>query len=119
MKATALLATALSLLLLAGATDAQILGAVADSPVSRFSAADNRLFLGAVDKALTDNADGAELAWQSDESPARGSVTPQRSFESDGMACRDLLIANEYRARKAQSVHTFCRDKAGAWKLRS
>lgn len=118
MKATALLATALSLLL-AGTADAQILGAVADSPVSRFSAADNRLFLAAIDKALTDNADGTELAWHSDESPARGSVTPQRSFESDGMACRDLLIANEYRARKAQSVHTFCRDKAGAWKLRS
>lgn len=118
MKANALLATTLGVLL-AGSAHAQILSAVADSPISRFSAADKTLFLGAIDKALADNTDGAELAWHSDASPARGSVTPQRSFESNGMPCRELLIANEYRSRKAQSVHTFCRDKAGAWKLRS
>jgi len=118
MKLVALLAAVLSLLL-GAAAQAQILGALADSPISRFSAADNRLLLAAIDKALADNADGAELAWKSDDSPARGSVTPQRSFESNGAACRDVLIATEYRARRAQSVHTFCRDNAGAWKLRS
>lgn len=118
MKAKALLAAAFGLLL-AGTAPAQILGAVADSPISRFSGADKERFLRAIDTALADKADGAELAWQSDTSPARGSVTPQRSFESNGMACRELLIANEYRSRKAQSVHTFCRDKTGKWKLRS
>lgn len=118
MKAIALLTAALSLSL-AGAANAQILGELAASPISRFSAADNALLLSAIDKALVNNADGEALAWKSDKSPAQGSVTPRRSFESDGMQCRDLLIANEYRSRNAQSVHTFCRDKAGAWKLRS
>lgn len=118
MKAIALLAAALGLTL-GSAVHAQILGALADSPISRFSAADNRLLLEAIDKALADNADGAELAWKSGDSPAQGSVTPQRSFDSGGDACRDLLIATEYRARRAQSVHTFCRDKSGAWRLRS
>jgi surface antigen len=118
MKIIALLVAVLSLLF-AGTAPAQILSEVAASPISRFNAADNKLFLGAIDKALSENANGVELAWKSEQTPARGSVTPQRSFESDGMKCRDVLIANEYRARKAQSVHTFCRDTAGAWKLRS
>ncbi|MEO8124301.1 MAG: RT0821/Lpp0805 family surface protein [Burkholderiales bacterium] len=118
MKVIALLVTALSLLL-PGAANAQILNELAASPISRFSAADNKLLLSAIDKALADKADGAALAWKSDTSPARGSVTPRRTFESDGAQCRDLLIANEYRSRNAQSVHTFCRDSAGAWKLRS
>lgn len=119
MKAIALLAAAALGASLGSAAHAQILGALADSPISRFSPADNRLLLGAIDKALADNADGTELAWKSSDSPAQGSVTPQRSFEADGAACRDVLIATEYRARRAQSVHTFCRDKSGAWKLRS
>lgn len=118
MKAIALLAAALSLFL-TGPAQAQILNELAASPISRFSAADNKLLLAAIDKALTVNADGAALEWKSDESPAQGSVTPRRSFESGGMQCREVLIANEYRSRRAQSVHTFCRDSAGAWKLRS
>ena len=118
MKTIALLVAVLGLLF-AGTTRAQILSEIAASPISRFSDADNRLFMAAIDKALSENANGVELAWKSEQSPARGSVTPQRSFEADGMQCRDVLIANEYRSRKAQSVHTFCRDAAGAWKLRS
>ncbi len=118
MKAITLLAAALGLLL-SGAASAQILSEIATSPISRFSAADNKLLLGAIDKALADKADGAALAWKSDTSPARSSVTPQRSFESDGVAYRDLLIASEYLSRKAQGVHTFCRDSKGAWRLRS
>lgn len=118
MKILSLIVAVLSLLF-ASTTRAQILSELAASPISRFNAADNRLFLGAIDKALSENANGVELAWKSEQTPARGSITPQRNFEADGMQCRDLLIANEYRARKAQSVHTFCRDAAGAWKLRS
>lgn len=118
MKTVALLVAVFGLLF-AGTAPAQILSEVAASPISRFNAADNRLLLGAIDKALSENANGVELAWKSEQTPARGSVTPQRSFDADGMQCRDVLIANEYRSRKAQSVHTFCRDAAGAWKLRS
>lgn len=118
MKVLALLIAACGLLF-AGGARSQILNELANSPVSRFSPEDNRLFLAAIDKALSDNADGAPLAWQNDKTPARGNVTPQRSFESGGMRCRDLLIANRYGSRTSQSVHTFCRDAAGAWKLRS
>lgn len=118
MKAFALLLAALGLCT-SGPVRAQIVNQLAASPISRFSAADNRLLLGAIDKALSENADGAALAWKSDASPARGSVTPRRSFESGGMTCRDLLIATQYRSRSAQSMHTFCRDASGAWKLRS
>ncbi|HRP28072.1 MAG TPA: hypothetical protein PLG77_06540 [Burkholderiaceae bacterium] len=118
MKAIALLFAAAGLAL-AGAASGQIVGELAASPISRFNADDNRLLLGAIDKALADNADGTTLAWKSEQTPAQGSVTPRRSFTADHMACRELEIATRYRARSAQSVHTFCRDSAGAWKLRS
>ncbi len=118
MKVIALLIATFSLLF-AGTVRAQILSEVAASPISRFNAADNKLFLGAIDKALSENADGVKLTWKNEQTPANGSVTPQRSFEADGMQCREALIANEYRARNAQTVLTFCRDAAGAWKLRS
>lgn len=118
MKVIALLIAILSPLF-AGTVRAQILHELAASPISRFDAADNRLFLAAIDKALSENADGVKLTWKNEQTPANGSVTPQRSFEADGMRCRDLLITNEYRSRSAQNVHTFCRDAAGAWKLRS
>jgi hypothetical protein len=45
-------------------------------------------------------------------------VTPQKSYTSAGMKCRDLLIANSYRTLKGEAVHTFCQNTAGAWKLR-
>lgn len=118
MKAIALLIASASLVF-TGASSAQIERELAASPISRFNADDNRLLLAAIDKALTENADGATLEWKSEKTPARGSVTPRRSFEADRMACRDLLITTEYRSRNAQSVHTFCRDAGGAWKLRS
>ena len=118
MKAITLLVAVLGLIA-TGATRAQIFNELAASPISRFNADDNRLLLGAIDKALAENADGATLAWKSEQTPAQGSVTPRRSFESDRMPCRDVEIATRYRSRSAQSVHTFCRDSSGAWKLRS
>ncbi|HMN77926.1 MAG TPA: hypothetical protein PKC97_17870 [Burkholderiaceae bacterium] len=118
MKAIALLVTVAGLAL-AGTASGQIVGELAASPISRFNADDNRLLLGAIDKALADNADGATLEWKSEQTPAQGSVTPRRSFEADRMPCRELVIATQYRSRNAQSVHTFCRDNSGAWKLRS
>lgn len=105
-------------LLLGSAAQAQYLNMLATTPLSQFNAADNKLFTAAIDKALTDAAEGVPIAWKNERSPAEGVVTLQRSFTSGGMACRELLIANRYKTLKGEGVHAFCKNAAGQWKLK-
>jgi surface antigen len=105
--------------LLAGPTaQAQYLTQLATTPLSQFNDADNKLFLATIDKALAEGADGVAIAWKNERTPAGGIVTPQKSYVSGGMKCRDLLIANSYKTLKGEAVHSFCQDGAGKWKLR-
>lgn len=117
MKAIARL-TALGCLLLAGAVQAQVLNMLATTPLSHFNDTDNKLFMAAIDKSLAEGRDGVALAWRNELTPAAGVITPQKTYVSDGMRCRDLLIANSYKTLKGEAVHTFCQDGAGTWKLR-
>jgi surface antigen len=117
MKAIARLLV-LGCLLLAGTAHAQILNMLATTPLSHFNDADNKLFMAAIDKSLAEGADGAALAWRNELTPAAGVVTPQKTYVSEGMKCRDLLIANSYKTLRGEAVHTFCQDGTGKWKLR-
>jgi surface antigen len=107
----------LGCLLSAGAAQAQVLNMLGASPLSKFNATDNKLFMAAIDKALNEGNDGAATAWKNEKTPAEGVVTPQKSFTSSGMKCRELLIANSYRTLRGESVHTFCKASNGKWKL--
>ena len=107
----------LGCVLCAGTAQAQYLNTLATSPMSRFNDADNKLFAANLDKALAQGADGVAMDWKNERTPASGSVTPQRSFDSKGMKCRELLIANSYKTLKGEGVHTFCQNSAGKWKL--
>ncbi len=117
MNAIARLVT-LGCLLCGAAAQAQILSMLATTPLSQFNDADNKLFMATIDKALAEGADGVPLVWKNDRTPAAGAVTPQKTFVSEGMKCRDLLIANSYKTLKGEGVHTFCLNDAGQWKLR-
>lgn len=116
MKAIARLAL-LGCVLVTGIAQAQYLNTLATSPLTRFSEADNKLFMAAIDKALADGADGMPLAWKNEATPATGVVTPEKTYTSAGMKCRDLLIANGYKTLKSEAVHTLCQSSAGQWKL--
>ena len=107
----------LGCLLIGGAAQAQYLNLLATTPLSQFNEADNKLFMATLDKALADGADGVPIAWKNERTPAAGVVTPQKTFVSEGMKCRDLLIANSYKTLKGEAVHTFCQNSAGQWKL--
>jgi surface antigen len=117
MKAFARL-LALGCLLFAGAATAQFLNMLATTPLSQFNDADNKLFLAAIDKSLAEGSDGVPLVWKNESTPAAGVITPQKTYVSGRMKCRDLLIANSYKTLKGEAVHTFCQDGAGKWKLR-
>jgi surface antigen len=108
----------LGCLLVATAAPAQTLNMLATTPLSQFNADDNKLFQAALDKALADGRDGEAIAWKNQRTPAAGVVTPQKTYQSGAMKCRDLLIANSYKTLKGEAVHTFCQDGVGQWKLR-
>lgn len=118
MKPIARLAVMGALLFCASA-QAQFLNMLATTPLSRFNDDDNKLFMAAIDKALTEGSDGVPMTWSNPKTPANGVITPQRSFVADGMKCRDLLIANTFRTLKGEAEHTFCQNSAGQWKLQS
>lgn len=107
----------LGCLLFGTAAQAQFLNRLAASPVSQFNKADNQLFMAAVQKALAEGTDGVPIVWKNDRSPAAGVVTPQKSFVSAGMKCREMLIANTYKTLRGEGVHTFCLNAAGQWRL--
>ncbi len=117
MKVVARLAL-LGCLLFGGVAHAQYLNLLATTPLSHFTEADNKLFMATIDKALSEGVDGVALRWKNERTPAAGVVTPQKTYLSDGLKCRDLLIANSYKSLKGEAVHTFCQNGAGAWKLR-
>jgi len=107
----------LGCLLFGGPVHAQYLNMLATTPLSKFNAADNKLFMATIDKALAEGQDGVPIEWKNSKSPAAGVVTPQKSFVSEGMKCRELLIANSYQTLKGEAVHTFCQASGGKWKL--
>jgi len=108
----------LACVLLGGAAHGQYLNLLATTPLSQFNDADNKLFLATIDKALASGTDGVPIPWKNERTPAAGVVTPQKSYRSDGMKCRDLLIANTYKTLKGEAVHSFCQNLSGEWKLR-
>ncbi len=101
-----------------GSAHAQYLNLLATTPLSQFNEADNKLFMATIDKALSEGADGVAMAWKNERTPAAGVVTPQKTYLSEGLKCRELLIANSYKTLKGEAVHTFCQNSAGTWKLR-
>lgn len=109
--------SALCLLLVATASQAQYLNMLGASPASHFNDTDNKLMMAAIDKALADPADGVAQAWKNPATPASGAVTARKSYVSDGRKCRDLLVANSYKTLKGEGVHSFCQDGTGQWKL--
>jgi surface antigen len=109
--------SALCLLLVATASQAQYLNMLGASPASHFNDADNKMMLAAIDKALADPADGVAQAWKNPATPAGGAVTARKSYVSDGRKCRDLLVANSYKTLKGEGVYAFCQDGTGQWKL--
>lgn len=116
MKALALLVASICMAC-CGPVHAQYLNMLATTPISKFNAADNKLFMATIDKALKQDADGVPMSWANEKTSASGVVTVQRTFTSNGMVCRELLVATAYKTLKNQSTHTLCKNAAGHWKL--
>jgi surface antigen len=110
------LAIAIALLVGPGGAAAAGFGFLADSPIARFNADDLKLMNGAIDRALVAGEVGVRTSWVNEKTGSSGEVTPQRAFERNGRACREVRIVNRHRTLEASGVYTMCRED-GQWTL--
>lgn len=86
-----------------------------DAPVSHLNDEDIDLLLQAADEALEGGEDGTDTWWENPRTGSNGSVTPVRSFEHNGLACRLARIATFAGGRSGTSELRFCKTAEGKW----
>lgn len=86
------------------------------SPISQFTDEDVDLFVETGTSALEEGRDGEQKAWVNPATGNSGSITAARSFERDGLHCREVVIENRSRSFYAKSTHNFCRKEEETWR---
>jgi surface antigen len=86
---------------------------MADSPVTRFNAADKSLYKAAIDQALAADPPGTPVAWANDKTGSGGSVTARATDRPD---CRLLSVSTRHAGLRGQGEHKVCRID-GQWKI--
>ncbi len=67
-------------------------------------------------QVLEGAADRQRIAWDADAA-TRYQVTPVRSFNRNGLACRELVTQRVQGGRIRESHRTACRDRDGRWQI--
>ena len=88
-----------------------------DAPYSKFTEEDRRIFNDAVQDTLNKGADGKAHAWSNPATKAGGEIKPLKSFDSAGVACRNVSIANKAKGLSAKGEYKLCKDASGKWAL--
>ena len=94
------------------------LGFMGRGPMAKFSQEDHDQFRGALGRALSTDKLNEAVSWSNPKSPAKGSITPQKSFERDGLPCRTLRVVNEYSDLRSDGVYSMCK-RDGRWSMTS
>jgi surface antigen len=113
-------AAGLAMLMTVGASSTAIatnLSFMKDTPYSRFSAEDRKIFAAAVDSALAKSADGESSEWSNPTTGATGTIKALKTTQRGDLPCRTLAIANKAKGLSATSEHQLCKDKSGKWTL--
>ena len=69
-------------------------------------------------EALEDAANGSARSWSNPASGNRGSITPERTYQTDeGLFCREFTEAITVGGRTEEYDATACRGDDGIWRL--
>lgn len=90
-----------------------------DSAMSNMTDADMEVLRAAARNVLNYGPDGEAKRWENKETGAKGVLTPLRSFEQDGMFCRQLEAFNEVKGASGRSVFNFCQQEDDTWLISS
>jgi surface antigen len=109
------LVAAASLALAAAAASAQNLGFMKDSVMSFMNREDTAMILKNNLQAL-ELPDGHTTTWSNPKSGHSGTATATRSFQENGMACRQLAMTNQAGGQNGDGALVYCKTKDG-WRL--
>lgn len=80
-------------------------------------ARDKRMANEAAQRALETAPSGKPVAWNNPDSGHSGTVTPVRTFESNGSYCREYQQTVTIGGRPENSFGTACRQPDGSWRI--
>lgn len=93
------------------------LGFLKDTPISRFNKADMDMLNATLDLALESSPDGTASEWKNEKTGSSGTITPQKSLETGGKKCREVLVVNQHKTLKGEGTYTLCRVAEKKWVL--
>src|SRR5215468_10789980 len=80
---------------------------------------DKRLQAEAAQKALETAPSGQAVAWNNPDSGHSGTVTPVRTYQSDGKYCREYQTTVTIDNKQEKGYGTACRQPDDSWKIES
>ncbi|MGH8606145.1 MAG: RT0821/Lpp0805 family surface protein [Gammaproteobacteria bacterium] len=95
----------------AGTLAGAMLGSRADAAVT--TSADEDCFRQVLESAT----DQEQVAWDNDGSSTHYELTPVRSYQRSGRACRELVTEIERQGEVREVYQTACRDPDGRWRI--
>ena len=78
---------------------------------------DKRMANDTAQRALETAPSGKAVAWTNPDSGHSGTVTPVRTFESNGAFCREYQQTVTIGGRPEESFGTACRQPDGSWRI--
>ncbi|SAK55364.1 hypothetical protein AWB75_02001 [Caballeronia catudaia] len=98
------------------------LGFLNNTPITYMKQRDLQALNDAAQIALNTKQDGESLDWNNKGTgntvPINGTVTPQNSFESDGLKCRKITLIAEAKGQTQTWTPIACKQSDGKWKLK-
>jgi surface antigen len=114
--------TAGTLVAVSATAGAANLGFLNNTPITYMKQRDLQALNNAAQKALDTKQDGESLDWDNKGAgntvPINGTVTPQNSFESDGMKCRKITLIAHAKGQTQTWTPIACKAGDGKWKLK-
>jgi len=91
-----------------------LLGGAAGSDLDQ---RDRQLAAQAQQRALENAPTGAPVEWTNPDNGHRGTVTPVRTYESQGTYCREIQSDVTIDGKPERAYGTACRQPDGSWKM--
>lgn len=121
-RASFLTFAATALVAVSTAASAANLGFLNNTPITYMKQRDLQALNDAAQIALNTKQDGESLAWDNKGAgnpvPVNGTVTPQDTFESDGLKCRKVTIVAQAKGQTQTWTPVACKGSDGKWKLK-
>ena len=80
---------------------------------------DKRLQAEAAQKAMESTPSGKPVAWNNPDSGHSGTITPVRTYQSNGQYCREYQTTVTIDNKQEKGYGTACRQPDGSWKIES